>query len=219
MSPKARASTQKTPHRYDVLRVVDGDTVHVAYHGDTTIRLIGIDTPETVSPSVPDECGGQAASNVAHELLDGKRVTVQLDPSQGRLDHFGRTLAYLGVPGVGDYGLAMIRRGRAVEYTYDTPYRKQHAYRAAEAEARALDKHLWRQCGGADTPLKPTPTPTPTARAAAHSSGGGNCEPGYSPCLPVTGDLNCSDVDGPVTVTGDDPYGLDADGDGTGCDS
>lgn len=212
------ASAPKKARRYSVLRVVDGDTVHVAYHGDTTIRLIGIDTPETVSPSVPDECGGQAASNVAHDLLDGKRVTVQLDASQGRLDHFGRTLAYLGVPGVGDYGLAMIRRGRAAEYTYGTPYRKQRAYRAAEAEAKALDKNLWRQCHGADTPLKPTPASRPTPRATP-PAGGGSCEPGYSPCLPVTGDLNCSDVDGPVTVTGDDPYRLDADGDGTGCDS
>ena len=62
---------------------------------------------------------------------------------------------------------------------------------------------------------KPTPKPTPTHTAAPARA----CEPGYSPCLPVTDDLNCSDVDGPVTVTGDDPYGLDADGDGTDCDS
>lgn len=46
-----------------------------------------------------------------------------------------------------------------------------------------------------------------------------SCMSGYSPCLPVTTDLNCSDVSGPVTVTGDDPYGLDRDGDGVGCDS
>ncbi len=50
---------------------------------------------------------------------------------------------------------------------------------------------------------------------------GGGCEPGYSPCLPVTGDLNCADIPSekkPVRVTGSDPYGLDRDGDGTGCD-
>jgi len=49
---------------------------------------------------------------------------------------------------------------------------------------------------------------------------GGGCEPGYSPCLPATGDLNCSDIAAdkkPVRVTGSDPYGLDRDGDGTGC--
>lgn len=62
-------------------------------------------------------------------------------------------------------------------------------------------------------PPKPKPSPTRTAAPA------GACEPGYSPCLPVTDDLNSSDINGPVTVTGNDPYGLDADGDGTGCDS
>lgn len=51
-------------------------------------------------------------------------------------------------------------------------------------------------------------------------SAGGGCDPGYDPCVPAfPPDVNCPDVDGPVTVTGDDPHGLDRDGDGTGCDS
>jgi micrococcal nuclease len=78
---------------YAVLRVVDGDTVEVSYRGGTTVRIIGIDTPETVSPSVPDECGGQAASQVAHELLDDRRIALRFDASQGRYDRYGRTLA------------------------------------------------------------------------------------------------------------------------------
>jgi hypothetical protein len=52
-------------------------------------------------------------------------------------------------------------------------------------------------------------------------SGGAGCEPGYSPCLPITGDLNCSDIPDskkPVHVTGSDPYNLDSDGDGLGCE-
>jgi hypothetical protein len=47
------------------------------------------------------------------------------------------------------------------------------------------------------------------------------CEPGYHPCLPRASDLNCDDIDAaakPVEVTGDDPYGLDADGDGSACE-
>ncbi len=47
---------------------------------------------------------------------------------------------------------------------------------------------------------------------------GNNCAAGYSPCLPVVGDLNCDQVTGPITVTGSDPYGLDADNDGVGCE-
>ncbi len=58
------------------------------------------------------------------------------------------------------------------------------------------------------------------------SSGGSQCTPGYSPCIPPASDVDCAGgsgngpayVDGPVYVTGSDPYGLDADGDGIGCD-
>jgi hypothetical protein len=48
--------------------------------------------------------------------------------------------------------------------------------------------------------------------------GGGDCMAGYSPCLPITGDLDCGEIGHSVLVTGSDPYRLDADGDGTGCD-
>jgi resuscitation-promoting factor RpfB len=66
---------------------------------------------------------------------------------------------------------------------------------------------------------KPAPAP-PTG-----GGGGGSCTPGYSPCLPPASDYDCAGEsgDGPkytgvVTVTGSDPYGLDADNDGTGCE-
>jgi hypothetical protein len=51
--------------------------------------------------------------------------------------------------------------------------------------------------------------------------GGGGCEAGCSPCLPCVADLDCSDIaesKKPVHVTGSDPYHLDADGDGHGCE-
>jgi hemolysin type calcium-binding protein len=56
--------------------------------------------------------------------------------------------------------------------------------------------------------------------------GGGDCTAGYSPCIPTGSDVDCAGgtgngpryVDGPVYVTGSDPYGLDADGDGVGCE-
>jgi hypothetical protein len=75
-----------------------------------------------------------------------------------------------------------------------------------------------------------TRTNTVTAKAAAASSPaesegegtGANCEPGYSPCLPRVGDLNCDEIPAskkPVQVTGSDPYRLDADHNGVGCQS
>ena len=58
------------------------------------------------------------------------------------------------------------------------------------------------------------------AEAEPESSAGGNCDPSYDPCVPPgPPDLNCSDLDGPVSVSGEDPHGLDADGDGDGCEA
>jgi hypothetical protein len=65
------------------------------------------------------------------------------------------------------------------------------------------------------------PTPPPKAGAGAGGSAGKKCEPGYSPCLPIVADLNCADISDslkPIRVTGSDPYGLDGDGDGYGCE-
>lgn len=48
----------------------------------------------------------------------------------------------------------------------------------------------------------------------------GDCHPSYDPCVPnVSYDLDCDDLSGPYSVTGADEYGLDADGDGQGCES
>jgi 5-methylcytosine-specific restriction endonuclease McrA len=67
----------------------------------------------------------------------------------------------------------------------------------------------------------PTSAPPSPTHHRPRSSGGG-CEPGYTPCLPRVADLDCGqieDADKPIHVTGNDPYRLDADGDGLGCDT
>ena len=216
--PRPSPAPPKQQHqvvRYLVTDVVDGDTVTVAKAGGTTIRIIGIDTPETVHPFEPVECGGPRASAAATALLAGQRVQLVYDPSQGRLDTYDRTLAYLTVPGLGDFGLAMVRRGLAAEYTYDTAYAKQALYQQAESQAQSQDNGIWATCGGVDTPLA-----TPEPPSNPQPKPGANCASGYSPCVPAyPPDLDCDDIDGPVSVTGDDPHGFDADGDGTGCDS
>ena len=117
-----------------VIRVVDGDTVVVA--PDTTVRLIGIDTPETVDPRKPVQCFGREASAHAHTLLDGHSVWLEYDPTQGRLDKYGRTLAYVWLPDRRMFNEVMIDDGYAHEYTYDLPYRYQDSFIAAERAAR-----------------------------------------------------------------------------------
>ncbi len=61
-----------------------------------------------------------------------------------------------------------------------------------------------------------TPAPSPPPEETEPP---GDCEPGYDPCVPpYPPDVDCSDVSGPVAVTGSDPHGLDRDGDGVGCE-
>jgi hypothetical protein len=164
-----------------------------------------------VSPSTPDECGGASAARAAKSLLQGRRVALVFDRSQGRLDAYGRTLAYLDIGGSRDFGLTMIKRGYAAEYTYDTAYQRQVRYRAAQGKARRAGKAMWGECGGPDVPAR--------TRSEPQSLMGRNCEPGYDPCVPQgPPDVDCADVQGPINVTGRDPHRLDRDGDGVACE-
>ncbi len=201
--------------RYLVTRVIDGDTVEVAKGGGTSVRIIGIDTPETVDPSVPVECGGPRASTLATQLLQGKRVRLVYDPSQGRTDSFGRTLAYLQVPRIGDFGLTMIKRGAAAEYTYDTTYARQDLYRAAEQNARASDRGLWRMCGSTAVPLVPS-QPPPSPQSPTLPKPGAGTDPRFDYCY------EANDAGYGPYYQGTDaeyPWYDDADGDGIVCET
>jgi endonuclease YncB( thermonuclease family) len=80
-----------------IVRVVDGDTidVQVAVGHTERLRLIGIDTPETVDPRKPVQCFGREASAHAHELLDGQTVTLDGDPTQDTRDRYVRLAVYV----------------------------------------------------------------------------------------------------------------------------
>lgn len=78
-----------------VRRVIDGDTIEVEFEDGAVarVRLIGVDTPETVDPRRPVQCFGAEASARTRELLDGQRVWLERDVSQ--TDRFGRLLRYV----------------------------------------------------------------------------------------------------------------------------
>jgi micrococcal nuclease len=145
-SPPAPPLAAKGPisEGWRITRVVDGDTVDVTRAGRTlTIRLIGIDTPETVHPTEPVECFGPEATEFATRRLLGEPATLEFDPSQGRLDYYGRTLAYVWT-GDSLFNRDAVRRGYALEYTYDTTYRWQREFQRAEASARSDRLGVWR---------------------------------------------------------------------------
>ena len=129
---------------YSVVSVVDGDTVKLSIDGTTkTIRLIGLDTPETVDPRKPVQCFGKEASNKAKELLTGRSVRIEVDASQGTLDKYGRTLGYIFRDDGLFYNKYMIEQGFAHEYTYNIPYKYQSEFKAAEKSARENQRGLW----------------------------------------------------------------------------
>ncbi len=127
--------------KYLVNRVVDGDTIKIDKIG--TVRLIGIDTPETVDPRKEVQCFGIEASNKAKELLEGNEVILELDPSQGDVDKYGRILAYVYLENGEMFNKIMIKEGYAHEYTYNTPYKYQAKFKELEQKARELKLGLW----------------------------------------------------------------------------
>ena len=129
---------------FAVVKVVDGDTIQVDANGQRLkIRMIGLDTPETVDPRKPVQCFGREASAQAKTILGGQSVYLETDPSQDSVDRYGRTLTYVWTASGRLFNLDMIADGYAFEYTYDLPYRYKADFKAAENDARAQGRGLW----------------------------------------------------------------------------
>jgi micrococcal nuclease len=129
---------------FTVTKVVDGDTIWVDHNGKREkIRMIGMDTPETVDPRKPVQCFGLEASAQAKTILGGQSVYLETDPSQDSVDKYGRTLAYVWTTSGRLFNLDMIADGYAHEYTYYVPYRYQQEFKAAQSDARAQERGLW----------------------------------------------------------------------------
>lgn len=127
------------------VRVVDGDTLKVRVNNkEETIRIIGINTPETVDPRKAVECFGNEATQFAKDFFasSSAQLVLTADSSQGDQDRYQRLLRYVAV-GENDYGKSAIEEGYAYEYTYDSPYQKQELYRASQQTAQENEKGLW----------------------------------------------------------------------------
>jgi micrococcal nuclease len=82
--PKPSAIAYDAGGPYPAESVVDGDTIRISCNGESTrVRLVGVDTPETVKEASPVECGGPGASAYVRSQLDGGQVFLSMDPAQG----------------------------------------------------------------------------------------------------------------------------------------
>ena len=197
LRPAAPAEPSGDPN-HAVLRVVDGDTVHVLVDGrDETVRLLGINAPET------DQCWGSEATRAAAALLEGATVTLVADPTQNDRDRYGRLLRYVVLADGTDVGRRLVEDGDADERTYDGQYARQADYRAADAAAAAAGRGLNdpATCNGNPTPGTPT-EPAPASSARAGSSGpSGPAGPPAAITTPETGPNGC-DIKGNISANG-----------------
>ena len=148
-----------------VTDVVDGDTVDVRYeNGSTdTVRLLGIDAPETYGSNrprywegVPDDyfgsqClddEGEDASAFLTDQLEGETVTLRFDDQADRRDDYGRLLAYVYDDGE-DYNYKLVHTGRAQVFDV-SGFTKADQYGDAEVAAREVNRDVWR-CQNART--------------------------------------------------------------------
>ena len=211
---------------YKVVKVIDGDTVAIEINGKKeAIRLIGINTPETVDPRKPVECFGIEASNKAKEILTGKSVKLETDSIVGERDKYGRLLRYIFLEDGTNFNKMMISEGYAYEYTYNSPYKYQDEFKQAEKEVRENKKGLWADdvCEKNNTP--PTTTiiaPVPIASTPTNATGNTECY-----CAGNT--YNCKDFQTHqeaqnlynccLQKVGADIHRLDGDKDGSACES
>jgi micrococcal nuclease len=125
-----------------VTEVVDGDTVHVGRGWRrTSVRLIGVDAPETVHPEKPVEFYGVEASEFTGKSLTGKWVRLEFE-SGDQIDIYGRLLAYIVLEDGTLFNRDLVRLGYARAYTR-FPFRYQEEFRLAQIEARNAGRGLW----------------------------------------------------------------------------
>lgn len=145
-APPADLCEVGTCEEATVDRVIDGDTVDVAMPlGEIRrVRVLGIDTPETVHPDRPVECLGPEASAAASELLPvGAAVTVVSDAAADQQDTYGRHLAHLVVNGA-NLGNELLTQGLAS--TTGFPHSLVEHYAATEEQAQRSSAGIWGRC-------------------------------------------------------------------------
>lgn len=209
----AGAGLEPNEVRVTVLRVIDGDTIEVDIAGTpTSVRYIGIDTPETVHPTRGEEPFGREASNANKRMVEGRTVLLVKDVSE--TDRYGRLLRYVFVEestGLVFVNLELVRQGFAHASSYPPDVAHQSEFADAERQAREVGLGLWGQ------------TEESTGQGSVtKESTDGNCDPSYpTVCTPPRPpDLDCGEIAfRRFTVLQPDPHRFDGDKDGVGCES
>lgn len=210
---------------FKVVKVVDGDTITVSIRGkNESVRLLGIDTPETVDPRKAVQCFGREAGSKMKSYVLGKFVKLVDDATQGNKDKYSRLLRYVYLPDSKATFVngEMVKQGYAFSYK-QYPTKMLERFNAWEKYARENNLGLWGSC-----PINiPTSTIT-TKKATVTNPPVQNQQAVQSGSTYSGGDKDCSDFSthaeaqaffisqgGPSS----DPHKLDADHDGLACET
>jgi micrococcal nuclease len=145
-SAQFKESAPKAGELRKVIRVVDGDTIVVS--PNEKVRLIGVDTPETVHPKKAVACFGKEAKQFTRDAVEGKTIRLVLDKvntKRRHRDRYGRTLAYAYLADGTMLNAELIRQGYAHAYTR-FPFRYLVEFRQIERAARTEALGLWSSC-------------------------------------------------------------------------
>jgi endonuclease YncB( thermonuclease family) len=215
--------TPAAPTELTVASVVDGDTIRLS--SGQSVQLAQISAPSRAN----GDCYADHARAILGDLVAGSTVKLRSEPVLPRKDSYGRTVAYV-MAGGENVNLQLVTKGAAAPYFY-FGHQGRYANRLIKAATKAHHFHtgLWGVCS--KTRLDPN--------HQLHTLGGKykpppkkpTCTPGYKPCLinHSGADYDCSGGTGngpyytkpgiTYTVTGSDPYGLDSNHNGRGCET
>nr|WP_289036864.1 thermonuclease family protein [uncultured Allobacillus sp.] len=231
--PNKSPSNESKGTTATVTRIVDGDTIEINLNGTIeSVRLLLVDTPETVHPSLPVQKFGPEASSFAKKTLSGKKVQVEYDGP--KRDKYGRLLAYLWVDGK-NFNEMLLREGLArFAYVYDPPYTHMSSFTKAQSEAVNAKRGIWSiegyvQSDGFNAVESETETKQSNNSSAASNETNTSGSSAYNgPYNPHGKDRNCGDFDRQKNAQAffeaaggpeQDPHRLDRDGDGAVCES
>jgi len=229
--PAATGASKPKAKLFKVARVIDGDTIELG-NGDR-VRLVQIDSPEVGE----NQCFADEATEMLSNILPtGTKVKLVVDPNLDEVDRYERLLRYV-FQGKNNVNLILVRRGAASVWFYQGG-RGRYAKKLLNSAktAKAAERGLWGACPG--TRLDPPHAvatqdrqtdvaPEPPAQESPSAAPAQNCHASYrGACLdPTASDYDCAGGEGngplytgTVIVIGPDPFELDGDKDGIGCD-
>jgi len=234
---EVKKPANKQGRKATVVSVVDGDTYKVRFSDGTndTVRMLGVDTPETFNENKRREYGaitdvtcltrwGKKATAYVERHLQGKRVTLTFDTQAGQRGSYGRLLVYTNIDGT-LFGKNLLRNGYARVYT-DEVFAQKSTFLALQNQARANEVGLW-SCGsgGSDSSQ---PEENPTSKPQENAQSQDTADTDYSQYTCDTNAYNCSDFSNHDVIQGiyehcggpkTDIHHLDDDDDGVACET